>query len=919
MSEASEVLRELLPLFRAESEERLNSISASLAEVEDGPSEERGELVEALLREMHSLKGGARAVNLASVEAISHSFETVLVRIQNGELEWSGEVIDACHRTVEALAELVADDGETNGNDGRGAADEIAALLDSLDRPASAKPKKKKKKEKAPAPDLDAPATEEEQELLKKLLPIFRSEAEERLESIGQALEELRGGADSPERQHELSESVMRDAHSIKGGSRTMKLAHVAAVCERFEYAAAKLTRKEVEPYPELYDLFERAADLVQALLESPETLNEGQINKMIEDLDTIEQRAPEKVTTPAAPEVPVPPVQPSGKPAVAARSTDTVRVATEKLDSVLRHSQEMLIAKLAMQQRNSEVGEIATLLNEWQSEWSRVDTDVYRLQSWVEKHDEESDSSGVYALAANAVRFLDWNQKSIRSLQSQVRELSRRLFEDVQGFSVMVDTLVDETKRALMLPLSTLFNGLPRMVRAVARSQKKAIDFEIRGDDVEVDKRILDEMRDPLMHLLRNCVDHGIESPEEREKDDKPKRGQITIEVSQAAADEVEMLVRDDGRGIDTDRVRLAAVKNGVITESQAGVLGRDEVLQLIFRSGVSTSERVSNISGRGLGMAICREGVERLGGNIKIESDLGRGTAFRISLPLALATYRVLLLEAGRQTLAIPTANTERVVRLTPEMVTSANGKDTITVHGEPVLLQHLDRQLGHESVRTMEGGRLFAAIVRSGSRRVAFAVQRVLDEQEVLFKDLGSYLVHVPNVSGATVLGTGLVVPILNVPEMIDAIYAENVVVTSAAPVEAEVEPVEERPRSILVVEDSITSRMLLKEILESAGYLVSTAINGAEAVNTLEHDEFDLVVSDVEMPRMNGFQLTEHIRADERWAELPVILVTGLERDEERQRGLDAGANEYIIKGSFEQSNLLEAIRRFCEES
>ncbi len=922
MSEARDVLEELLPLFQSECEERLNSISGSLAAIEDSSdSSEHAELVEALLREMHSLKGGARAVNLGAVEDVTHAFETILIEIQGGELEWSGEVLDLCHQTVGVLGDLVSSpaDGRTQ------ASVETVALLEQLiSDPAAAEAPPLVETPTPPTPPKppvveveEAPMTPEEQELLQKLLPIFRAEADERLESIAHALEELRGGASADERQHVLFENVMRDAHSLKGGARTMKLSHISAVCKEFEYAAAKLTRKEVEPYPELYDLFESAASLVQSLLDTPENINEGSLNDTMADLAAVGTFVPEAAPEPVVP--PQPPVaapEPAPGQALARRASQTVRVATEKLDNVLRQSQEMLVSKLAMRQRSSEVRELANALREWQAEWSRVDTDVYRLQSWVEKTDEQSDPSGIYGLAASTVRFLEWSQKRVRTLESRVRELTRRMFDDQQSFGLMVDTLVDETKRALMLPLSTLFKGLPRMVREVARSQKKMLDFEVQGDDVEVDKRILDEMRDPLMHLLRNCVDHGVEAPDEREAQGKTKRGTISIEVSQAAADEVELLVRDDGRGIDVDRVRAAAVKNRVMTESQAGVLGRDELLQLIFRSGVSTSATVSNISGRGLGMAICREGVERLGGTIRIESETGQGTSFRISLPLALATYRVLMVEAGRQTFAWPTANTERVIRLTPESITSVNGKETITERGESISLQYLDRFLGLENPRTRDGSRSVAAILRSGNRRVAFAIDQVTDEQEVLFKDLGSYLVHVPNVSGATILGTGMVVPILNAPEMIDAVYAENVVV-AATPVSIEPEAVvEDTTRSVLVVEDSITSRMLLKEILESAGYTVSTAINGAEAVTTLEQEVFDLVVSDVEMPRMNGFELTEHIRADPRWADLPVILVTGLERDEERERGLAAGANEYIIKGSFEQSNLLEAIRRFC---
>lgn len=913
MSEAHDVLDELLPLFRSECEERLNSISSVLHMLEEVRADDgaRPALLDRVLRELHSVKGGARAVSLAAVETAAHAFEQTLIRVQRGELDLTGSVFDACHRAVAGVGELLLRNG-----DGTEAAKAVVALLEGLQQSRPA----------APIEIEEAPLSAEEQVMLRKLLPVFRAEADERLESIAAALRELRGESAPPARRHELFEGVMRDAHSLKGGARTLKLTHVSALCQKFEAAAALLTRGELEPYVELYDLFESAADVVHGLLEHPENLNEGLVHRLMQELADVGSRARAAAVAPA-PMVAPPPagVAPVVAPAPeVARSTgvrisQTVRVATEKLDSILRQSQEMLVAKLAMRERAAEVRDIAAALREWREEWSRVDTDVYRLQSWVEKHDEHADATGLYSLAASATRFLEWNQKNLRSLEKRVRHLGRRLFEDQQSFAVMVDSLVDETKRALMLPLSTLFSGLPRMVREVARTQGKAIEFSVTGDDVEVDKRILDEMRDPLLHLLRNCVDHGIEEPQQREAAGKEKHGRITIDVSQLAGDRVELTVGDDGRGIDPERVRVAAVEHGVLTDVQARALAHDETMRLVFLSGVSTSRTVSNISGRGLGMAICREGIERLGGTIAIESAPGAGTTFRIMLPLRLATYRVLLVRAAGQILAVPTANAERVMRLPTAAIRRVDGRETIEEGGVPVPLHRLDRFLGLAAAPLVTGHGAVAAILRSGNRRVAFSVDAVIDEQEVLFKDLGSYLVHVANVAGCTILGTGQVVPILNAPEMIDAVHAENIVAAMPAmsPSETPVESVPARQRSILVVEDSITSRMLLKDILESAGYAVATAINGVEALAAMTREHFDLVVSDVEMPRMNGFELTEQIRIDERWAHLPVILVTGLERDEQRARGLAAGADEYIVKGSFEQSNLLEAIRRLCE--
>ena len=967
---------ELLPLFQSECEERLSSIQQSLGTIaEAGLVHPPQASVEQLLREMHSLKGAARAVNLASIEAVCHAFEQALVFLQNRELVWSADVDDTLQRAAVALSDLLI------SNEG----DEAVALSVQTVKDLEELPARQAAPPPPPAPVVAPPAeaamSAKEEELLRKLLPIFRGEAAERLEAIAGAVNELRGGVDAP-RQAELFESMMRDSHSIKGGARTMKLSHASGVSLRMEKAAGSLMRGEAQPHQALFDSFERAVRLVTDLLEDPASVGEGQVHQMMEELEAIERPsfaavepiaaqpsapaapsaavgseppppsepvAPAEVVAPFEAVVPPPPAAPteavappvapfeavappppmasaevvaplaaeeSEAVALAARATTpTVRVATERLENVFRQAQEMLAIKLAAAERVGNARELAALLREWRLHWSRVDTDLYRLQSWVEKHDIHSDSSGIYSLVAGMVRFLEWNQGSMRHLERRVRSLVRATYADHQSFGVMVDSLIDETKQSLMLPLSTLFKGLPRMVRDLARAAKKQIDFVVDGDEVEVDKRILDEMRDPLIHLLRNCVDHGIETPAERESRQKPKRGRIVVAVAQITADKVQIRVTDDGRGIDVEALRRAAAAQGALSAAQASALGRDELLQLIYRSGVSTAEQVSNVSGRGLGMSIGRAGVERLGGTIAVETRDGGGTSFRIVLPLTLATFRVLLVEVGRQTLALPTGNTDRVLRLAATAVQSVDGREAISVGGESVLLERLDRALGMEARATDAAERVLAVVLRSGERRAAFRVDRVLDEQEVLAKGMGSYLQRVRHFSGATILGTGRVVPIVSVAELIESARARHTA-PEVTPVEAAVPRAAARPRAVLVVEDSITSRMLLKEILESDGYVVTTAINGAEAVAVLERQAFDLVVSDVEMPRMNGFQLTEAIRGDPRWHGLPVILVTGLEREAERKRGLDAGASEYIVKGSFETSNLLGAVRRLC---
>ena len=438
-------------------------------------------------------------------------------------------------------------------------------------------------------------------------------------------------------------------------------------------------------------------------------------------------------------------------------------------------------------------------------------------------------------------------------------------------------------------------------------------MDLVIRGGEVEIDRRILEEMKDPLIHLVRNSIDHGIEKSEERARKKKPPRGTIAMAISPRNGNNVEIVISDDGAGISIDKVRAASLKLGVISPGEVERLTALEVLSLIYQSGVSTSPIVTDVSGRGLGLAIVREKVEKLGGTISFETHLDAGTTFQIVLPLTLATFRGVLIRVGEHLFIIPLASVEQVVKVERGEIKTVENRETVQLNGQIVSLVRLAEVL---ELFQGNGPGNFSDIVQmvvlgSAEKRIAFAVDEILKEQEVSVKSLGKQLSRVRNISGATVLGTGQVVPILNVADLIKSAVKVTAIPARGALISGEVK---EKGKSILVAEDSITARTLLKNILESAGYDVKTAVDGVDAFTALRTEGFDLVVSDVDMPRMNGFDLTAKIRTDKKFSELPIVLVTALESREDRERGIDVGANAYIVKSSFDQSNLLEVIKR-----
>jgi two-component system chemotaxis sensor kinase CheA len=378
-----------------------------------------------------------------------------------------------------------------------------------------------------------------------------------------------------------------------------------------------------------------------------------------------------------------------------------------------------------------------------------------------------------------------------------------------------------------------------------------------------------------------------------------------------------MEILVSDDGVGIDPAKVRAAAVKAGILSREAAEQLDAENVLPLIFQPGITTSPILTDISGRGLGLAIVREKVEKLGGSVSVNSRLHEGTAFHLTLPLTLSTFRGVAVRVDESIFILPTVNVERVARANRSEIRTVENREMIQIDGRNLALVRLADVLGlpsraprAPSITAIPGGapeRPFIVVLEASDSRIAFHVDEILDERQVILKGLGKQLRRVRNVAGAAIMGNGHVVPVLNVADLIKSAPR-----AAAAPRSAE--PPLARTAHVLVAEDSITARSLLKSILESAGYRVSTAVDGADAFAQALGGEFDLVVSDVDMPRMSGFELTTRIRGDKRLSQVPVVLVTALESREDRERGIDAGADAYLVKSSFDQSNLLDAVKR-----
>ncbi|MEW6127411.1 MAG: hybrid sensor histidine kinase/response regulator [Acidobacteriota bacterium] len=786
-----------------------------------------------------------------------------------------------------------------------------------------------------------------EEEFLKRLWATFRIEVDDHLQAMSAGLLELEKTADA-QKQKEIIEAVFREAHSLKGAARAVNSAEIEAVSASLESVFAALKGNEIALSPALYDLLHQGLDSIRQFLSNNEMEGSKSVKPKTNELMALLQRAAKGEALPEAKPLPASPVDRSaaqaeetaetpaptdavtsvwGQPERAETSTseaiastgmtetaalaETVRISTARLDALLPQVEEMLSAKLALGQRAAELSEINVALASWKKQWSKIPPVLRKVHPLVERKTNGNSSTEATEYLPTLTEFLEWNAAFHQSLEAKLAALTKAVRHDHYALSKQVDGLLGDAKKMLMLPFSSLLTGFPKLVRDLARDRGKEVELVIEGAEIEIDRRILHEIKDPLIHLVRNAVDHGIENPDKRQARNKPLRARLRIAISSEEGGKVEVLVSDDGAGIDFAAVRAAALKSGRFAKEELQALSAQETLSLIFDSGVSTSPIITDLSGRGLGLAIVREKVEKLGGGVAIETQPEAGTVFRLHLPITLATFRGVLIRLGDRTFVVPTTNVERVARIPLDNIKTVENKETIQLDEETISFARLQEvlELPGNGRRAENAAFIPVMILSSAGKHMAFGVDEILNEQEVLAKSLGKQLLSVRNLAGATVLGSGQVAPILDVADMMN-VAARAVTKSLAAPVEES----EAKQGAILVVDDSITTRALLKNILESAGYRTSTAVDGIDAFTQLKTETFDLVVSDIEMPRMNGFDLTEKIRADKQLAEMPVVLVTALETREDRERGIDAGANAYIVKSSFDQSNLLEVIQR-----
>ncbi len=695
-----------------------------------------------------------------------------------------------------------------------------------------------------------------------KFLDQFKSEARERMQALNHGLLKLEKNLSDKN----LLEAMMREAHTIKGSSAMMGYKRISRIAHKMEDALSNALKGELALSKEHFDMLYKCLDSIEPLLEYRLAGDEDSVSTI--DVDGLCAEADALFLHNKTAPQQKPQAQPETKtqqvsPAPYVKRTiqeESIRVSTEKLDRLMDLSGELLISKIRLK-------ELARVLAQ------KVDS-----------------------------------QPELRiPLGQQAKDLEK--VSEIINLSS--SSIQEEIMRARMVPIANLFGVFPRAMRDLALEKNKDIEVVINGGETQIDKAIIDEMKDPIMHILRNSIDHGIEDRQERQDLGKPKTAALVLSAS-AQGSSVIIEIKDDGRGIDAEAVKEAALKKGLITAERAQEMGREQLFHLLFLPGFSTSREVTDISGRGVGLDVVREKVLSLKGTVDILSNPGKGTSVIIKLPLTLAITDTLIAEAGGSVYAIPIESVVETLRIGPESIKTVEGKEAISAREHILPLVRLKELFGLPEKGITEKKFFPVIIVQAAENRIGLLADQLHGHQEIVRKPLGDPLLKVRDIAGATILGDGRVILILDIASIIAS--SQGLVVKRPKREDHPAESAAKKHKTVLLAEDALSTAMLEKNVLESSGFSAVIARDGQEALEKASQEKFDLVITDVLMPRMDGFELTGRLKKDPLYKEVPIIIVTTRETDEDKRRGLEAGADAYILKSEFTSEGLLETIER-----
>ena len=732
-----------------------------------------------------------------------------------------------------------------------------------------------------------------------KFLARFVEEAREHCSRISEGLLNLeKTPGDS-----EILNGLFRSAHTIKGSSRMMKLAGVTELAHKMEDILDAVRGGKIPLAAPLSDVLFRGVDALSVLLEK---ITAGDTSSVAPE--ALCEELAQAALMPVAGDVPAVPDEtvPDSQPTQSAKSISTVeQVATAPVEPTASIMPAKVRQADYLRVNAAKLDDLIRLMGEIVSEHGRFRRQIGKLR------EIERATARHLKTVTEQLTIGDGGQEALieagAALQLSLRQSVRAMHDASLLQDHLVGDLQETSLRMRMQPLSTVFDPLRRTVRDLAHEHDKDVDFVVEGGDTELDRKIIDRIGDSLMHMIRNSLDHGLESRAERIAAGKPPKGTINISAFYDSGC-VAISLSDDGKGLSIERIRDKALARRLFDADVLAGMSRAEISDLIFMPGFSTSPIITDLSGRGVGMDVVRKSiVEELKGTIVIETREGVGTTFLLRLPLNLAVFPLFLVSTGGKTCAMPATSFVEMLSVRRTEIIEIVNKRAIRLREQIIPVESLAALLKLPGESVFETEDVLVVIIRDGEEKLGLLVDEIIGREEMVVKPLPVHLQNLRLVSGVTIGERDSIINVLHVPEL----FKQSHEITE--PGRRTFAAREERVQTVLVVDDSLNTREIEKSILEAYGYAVVTAEDGEDGWDKSRESQFDLVITDVEMPRLDGFSLAERLRGDERYRNIPIIIVTSREKDEDKKRGITVGASAYIVKGAFDQSNLIETVR------
>lgn len=595
-----------------------------------------------------------------------------------------------------------------------------------------------------------------------------------------------------------------------------------------------------------------------------------------------------------------------------------TLRVDSSKLDTLVNQVNELTITKIKTKKHLHELGIINQELEEWQRNSIKAlnylkyyDKKYFQSTNIENSNSPNLPTSPIAFFIKQLLTLFTENNKKVQETVSDISSLQRTIQEDEAKMGLIVGDLDNMVKNIRVLPLATVFHLFGRMVRDIAQEKNKKIELEILGSETSTDKKIIEEIKTPLIHIIRNSIDHGIETPAERIALGKNPTGKIVLSARQVN-NKVIIEIKDDGKGINLEKIKEKAITKGFLTQEELNSMSDEQITNIIFAPGFSTGEEITNISGRGIGLDVVQSKISQLNGKVRVISETNRGCCVQIELPTTMSIVKVFLVKSSDQTFAVPMEVVNTVLRKKKEEIISNNNGKSIIFKGETILLYNLADILNLPKI-DFENDKETILILESDNKIIALSVDKLIGDQEILHKKLSAPFYKLRNISGITTLVSGEICLILNISDILKTASNPKMHAISTKRKQKK----QNSSYKILLVDDSITTRTLEKNILLKAGYNIELAENPIEAFEKLKAEHFDLIISDVEMPEMDGFEFLEKLKTDEMFSDIPVIMVSSLMTEENKKRANELGAKKYIVKGEFEQDDFQESISKILK--